>query len=260
LKFGKHTQFTQHFYQNNLMGPSSVRILDELCQRLQLSPGSRILDLGCGTALTSIYLAKEFGAQVFATDLWISPTANYERIRNFALEDRIIPIHADASAHRMAVELNGEWGTIPDTNASNGLPFANGYFDAIISIDAYYYFGTGEDYLDKQIAPMLKNSGILAVSTPGLKKEFAGNVPEEMKPFWIDELNATFHDMDWWKSLWSHSQAMRITDTFTHTCHALAWEDWLASDNLYAVGDKDMMKAENGRYFTTHALIAQKQQ
>ncbi|MDR1677422.1 MAG: SAM-dependent methyltransferase, partial [Deltaproteobacteria bacterium] len=101
-------------------------------------------------------------------------------------------------------------------------------------------------------------NGLLAVSTPGLIKEFGGNVPQEMKPFWVDEVNSTFHDLKWWKSLWGQSLAMTISDTFAHTCHTLAWEDWLACDNPYAIGDREMMKAENGRYFTTHGLIAQK--
>jgi cyclopropane fatty-acyl-phospholipid synthase-like methyltransferase len=258
MKFGKHTEFTQDFYQENMMGPSSVRILDELCERLELSQDMRILDLGCGTGLTSIYLAKEYGAQVFATDLWISATDNYERFKLFGLEDKIIPIHADASQPQAATDLTGDWGTIPKTGASNGLPFADGYFDAIISVDAYYYFGTGKDYLDKHIAPLLKENGILAVSTPGLIKEFGGNVPEEMKPFWVDEVNATFHDMEWWRSLWGRSQLMTLTDTFAHTCHALAWEDWLACDSPYAIGDRAMMKAENGNYYATHGLIARK--
>jgi cyclopropane fatty-acyl-phospholipid synthase-like methyltransferase len=258
MKFGKQTEFTEDFYKENMMGPSSIRILDELCARFELSKDMRILDLGCGTGLTSIYLAKEYGAQVFAADLWVSATKNYERFKLFGLGDKIIPIHADASQPRTTIDLTGDWGTIPETDARDGLPFANGYFDAIISIDAYYYFGTGKDYLDNHIAPLLKKNGILAVSTPGLQREFCGNVPEEMKPFWVDEVNATFHDMEWWKSLWGQSQTMAITDTFAHACHTLAWEDWLACDNPYAAGDRDMMKAENGRYFTTHGLIARK--
>jgi hypothetical protein len=51
---------------------------------------------------------------------------------------------------------------------------------------------------------------------------------------------------------------MMITDMFAHSCHDLAWEEWLACDNPFAVGDRDMMKVENGQYFTTHGLIARK--
>jgi cyclopropane fatty-acyl-phospholipid synthase-like methyltransferase len=76
MKFGTHTEFPQDFYQKNLMGPSAVRILDELCGRLNLSPDMRVLDLGCGTGLTSICLAQEVGAQMFAADLRRVPQGN----------------------------------------------------------------------------------------------------------------------------------------------------------------------------------------
>ena len=48
-----------------------------------LEPGMRVLDLGCGKGLSSIFLAKEFGVQVWAADLWtplvIDPTAWFHK-------------------------------------------------------------------------------------------------------------------------------------------------------------------------------------
>ena len=44
------------------------------------SARSSVLDLGCGKALTSVFLAREFGARVWAADLWIGPDANWRRI------------------------------------------------------------------------------------------------------------------------------------------------------------------------------------
>ena len=43
---------------------------------LPIEPGTRVLDLGCGRAMTSIFLAREFGAEVWATDLWIAAEDN----------------------------------------------------------------------------------------------------------------------------------------------------------------------------------------
>jgi cyclopropane fatty-acyl-phospholipid synthase-like methyltransferase len=235
MKFGKHTEFADEFYKENLMGPSALRIIDELAGHFSLTPDMRVLDLGCGTGLTSIFLAKEFGMQVFATDLWTSAADNYKRIRAFGLEDKIVPIHADAS---------------------EDLPFADGYFDAIISVDAYYYFGTGADYIDKRMAPLLKSGGFLAVAMPGLKHEFAGNVPDMMKPFWVEEVDETFHDLDWWRTLWSKSRSMHLTDSFSLTCNSVAWKDWLATDNPYAKSDVAMMEAEGGKYFGMLGLVA----
>ncbi|MCG9968722.1 methyltransferase domain-containing protein [Pelotomaculum terephthalicicum JT] len=232
MKFGRNTNFDKDFLLKNMMGPNCVRIAEELTQKIQLSSEMRILDLGCGTGLTSIFLAKEFGAQVFAADLWIKPTENYERFKKFGFENQIIPIHAEA----------------------HELPFAHHYFDAIISIDAYYYFGAEPDYLDKHIVPLIKKHGLIAVSVPGLQKDFSQGVPDALKPYWQENMN--FYSRNWWKDLWELSPNIVIEQCFSHQCHKEAWKDWLECDNPYAKTDVKMMEAENGNYFDTIGLIA----
>ena len=36
----------------------------------------RVLDLGCGLAMSSIFLRREFDVQVWATDLWFNASEN----------------------------------------------------------------------------------------------------------------------------------------------------------------------------------------
>lgn len=232
MKFGRNTNFDKDFLMQNMMGPKCVRIVEELTHKIQLRPNMRILDLGCGTGLTSIFLAQEFDVQVFAVDLWINPTENYKRFKQFNLEDRIIPIHAEAHA----------------------LPFAHDYFDAVVSIDAYYYFGAEKDYLDKHIVPLLRKNGIIAISVPGLQKDFFNDVPAVLKPFWQEDIN--FFSANWWRALWEQSPNVTIRQCFSHTCHREAWNDWLQCSNPYAQADVKMMEAENGNYFDTIGLIA----
>lgn len=66
--------YKRYISEETMMGPNSVRILAELFERypLQLTADDRILDLGCGTGLTSLVIAKETGAKVYANDLWVS--------------------------------------------------------------------------------------------------------------------------------------------------------------------------------------------
>ena len=56
----------------------------------------RVLDLGCGKAVISVFLAREFAVQVWATDLWISASDNSKRIADHGMSDGVFPIHADA--------------------------------------------------------------------------------------------------------------------------------------------------------------------
>lgn len=227
------TKFDFEFLKDNMMGPNSVRILEELCKDLELKPGARIMDLGCGKGLTSIFLAEEFDVQVFATDLWITATENDARFRERGLDGRVIPIHADA----------------------RNLPYAEGFFDGIVSVDSYYYFGTGEGFVDKYMAPLVKKGGFLAVAMPGLRKEFDGGiVPPELLPYWQEDMN--FHSAAWWKELWSKEKAIEVTQSRSMDCHKKAWEDWLKCDNPYAKSDIGFIEADGGRYIDTVEIIA----
>src|SRR6187549_3428338 len=55
----------------NQMGPNALWLTESLTEVMAIEPGMKVLDLGCGRAMSSIFLAREFGAQVWATDLWI---------------------------------------------------------------------------------------------------------------------------------------------------------------------------------------------
>src|SRR5262249_38564764 len=61
---------------------NALWLTEWLCEALTLRPGMRVLDLGCGRAMSSIFLRREFGVQVWGVDLWFNPSENIQRIRD----------------------------------------------------------------------------------------------------------------------------------------------------------------------------------
>lgn len=221
--------------KTNMMGPNAMRISEEMASHLNIKAGMRILDLGCGCGLSTLMLVQKYGAEVFAADLWISPSENYERFKSVGIEDNAIPISVDAT---------------------KGFPFANEYFDLLFSVDAYHYFGDTPEMLPSLI-PFVKRGGYIAVAVPGLKYEFGENVPDEMKPWWSEpEIARTIRSLDWWKDLWSKADGIEIANICEMTCHKQAWDEWLAGYIPEAAEDIPMVEAENGQYFNTIQLIA----
>ncbi|MBU3187789.1 SAM-dependent methyltransferase [Clostridium estertheticum] len=53
-----YKKYDEKFVFDNLMGPNSLKIVEEVSNHLELQRGMKILDLGCGKGLTSIFLAK----------------------------------------------------------------------------------------------------------------------------------------------------------------------------------------------------------
>lgn len=222
------------FLKATMMGPNAMRLSEELSSHLDISEHMRILDLGCGSGLSTLLLVKKYGVSVFASDLWISPTENDERFQSIGIAEKAVPIFADAT---------------------KGLPFANGYFDVLFSVDAYHYFGDTKEMLPSLI-PFVKKGGYIAAAVPGIKYEFGANVPEEMKPFWNDEVARTIHSLDWWKDLWKQAEGIEIADIREMGCCRQAWSEWLTAYHPVVAGDIKMMKAEGGKYFNFVQLIA----
>jgi len=79
-------------------GANPLWLTEWLTISLDLQPGMRVLDLGCGRALSSIFLKLEFDVEVWAVDLWFSASENLKRIRDAGVEQRVYPIHAEARA------------------------------------------------------------------------------------------------------------------------------------------------------------------
>ena len=206
------------------MGPNSIIILAELLENVKLKKGMKILDLGCGKGLTSIYLAKEYKATVYAVDLWVSATDNYKRFQEMKVEEYTIPIHADA----------------------HELPFADEYFDAVVSVDSYHYF-------EKYLRRLLKKDGPVALAFPGMKYEVHDNIPSEMKKLWEPEALKMWHSIPWWESKLEKSlDNMAIKEM---KCFDTAWDDWLQTDNPYAVEDIEMIKTDAGRYMNIISVV-----
>lgn len=225
------------FIIESMMGPCSLILIEELSQKLDLKAGMRVLDLGCGKGITSIFLARHFDVTVYAVDLWIPATENYLTFKRFGMEDKIIPIHAEA----------------------NCLPFADEYFDAAVCIDAYHYFGTTKTYLDEHLAPLIKKEGTIAVACPGFTDEYTDVIPEFLLPLCPKEDLETLHSRLWWTSLWNKAKSVKLIDSFDLSSSSKAWEKWLEAKDIneYAKEDVDFYDAAKDILITS-ALIAKK--
>ena len=152
-QFPLSAKYDPQWMQENKMGPNALWLTEWLSEAMDLKPGMRVLDMGCGKAVSSIFLAKEFGVQVWATELWIDDTDNWRRIREAGIADRVFPIYTKAHA----------------------LPYAAGFFDAAVSVDAYHYFGTSDTYL-ATYARLVASGGQIGIVIPGLMQDLKGEI------------------------------------------------------------------------------------
>jgi cyclopropane fatty-acyl-phospholipid synthase-like methyltransferase len=70
--------------------------VESLARHLPLHAGMRVLDLGCGKATSSIFLAREFAIEAWAVDGATSPTENRKRAIDLECEMSVFPMRIDA--------------------------------------------------------------------------------------------------------------------------------------------------------------------
>lgn len=200
-QFPRSSKYNPEWLIANASGGANALWLTEwLTDALDLLPGMRVLDLGCGRAVSSIFLCREFGVQVWATDLWFSPSENLERIADAGVGENVFPIHADARA----------------------LPFAPAFFDAIVSIDSFVYYGTDDLYLN-YLARFVKPGGPIGIAGAGLIHEIEGAVPSHLRDWWTKDVWC-LHSAAWWRRHWEKSG---ITDIAVADTMPDGWKRWL---------------------------------
>lgn len=224
-EFPLSAAYNPDWIKASVSGGANPLILTEwLSQAMELKPKMRVLDLGCGRAMSSIFLHREFGVQVWAVDLWFSVTENLQRIRDAGVVENVFPIHADARL----------------------LPFGAEFFDAIISIDSYIYYGTDDLFLNS-LARFIKPGGQIGIVGSGLMQEIKDGVPHHLQEWWTPELWC-LHSADWWRNKWERTGIMDIEISDTMPEGWRQWRDWhltIAPDNLTEI---QALEADKGTY------------
>src|SRR5262245_18057873 len=214
------------------MGPHPLWLLEDLATDLDLRPGMRVLDLGSGKGATSVFLAKEYGVEVVAADLWIPAEEATAVFTAAGVADRVQAVHAEAHA----------------------LPFEPESFDAIVSIDSYEYFGTADGYLP-YLTGFLRLGGQLGVATPGMTKESRdlGYIPEHIRALVGWEAIA-WHTAEWWRFHWEITELVTVTSA---RLQKDGWNDWLlwarAGGHQPTIA---MLEADQGEYLSFALVTA----
>ncbi|MGW0198008.1 SAM-dependent methyltransferase [Nonomuraea sp. NPDC003201] len=215
-------------------GANSLWLAEWLTEAMSLGPGMRVLDLGCGRGASSIFLYREYDVQVWATDLWFSPDERMRRIYDAGAEHAAFPIHADARA----------------------LPFAEGFFDAVVSIDSFVYYGTDDLYLN-YLARFVRPGGQIGIAGAGLVQEIDGPTPEHLAAWWEPSM-ANLHSAEWWRRHWDRSGVAHVDVADTMADGWKYWLEWqraIAPDNQLEI---DALTADGGRHLGYVRAVARR--
>lgn len=181
-------KYDQRWISKNSLGEGVLYNLESLTQVLEFRPGMRVLDLGCGKAISAIFLAREFGVEVWALDKQISATENMKRVIEMGCENKVFPLQLDARE----------------------LPFPHDFFDAIIVVDSYHYFGTDEKYTP-YICRFLKPHGVIGVVDICFTREI--NNLAEVPPYLRASYSNSWyfvHSPEWWRRFWDKTGLLRV--------------------------------------------------
>jgi cyclopropane fatty-acyl-phospholipid synthase-like methyltransferase len=165
------------------------------------------------------------------------------RIEQAGVADRVMPVYAEAHA----------------------LPFAQEYFDAIVSINAYQYFGTDDLYLG-YLTRYLRPGGRLGIVVPGVMKEVGTEVPAHLRPYWDWEF-CSFHTAAWWRAHWQKTGMVEVEAAEVMEGGASLWLQWAdmcaergSGSWKEAMGkEAEMLRVDAGATFGLVRAIARKE-
>lgn len=209
--FPLSSKYDLNWIKSNSLGENVLYNLESLCEILKLNKGMKVLDLGCGKAISAIFLAREYDVEVWAVDSEISPTENYKRIKDMNCESKVFPL--ELNAHK--------------------LPFPENFFDVIIAVDSFMYFGADEKF-PPYISSFLKSNGQLGIVDICFTKEinFIAELPGYLKKDYHTKWYFV-HSLDWWRRIWEKSGILSV-----NSCEYVPEDNFIKSEYMKYNTDK----------------------
>ena len=194
-------EYTRDEMYEDFFGGGGLYLATQMVRTMHLEKGDIVLDLGCGKGPTSIYLAKHFGVNVIAVDLWTSATFLNQKFTARGYRDLIVPLQIDVTKE---------------------LPFAEDYFDAIFCMNSFNFYGGNVEFLH-HLLNHLKVGGELCIGTEVLTDEFTEEQqrnppsvyafklppPNEHVNVFEDDFKKQ-HTPDWWSKLFENSGLLQV--------------------------------------------------
>ena len=220
---------------NASSGANSLWLTEWLASALDLRPGMR----GPGRLDADGRRHRSFcdvssGCRCGRPTRGLAATESVRRIRDAGVEDGVFPIHADARS----------------------LPFAPGFFDAIVCIDAYRYFGTDDLYLN-YLAQFVKPGAPIGIAGAGLVQEIEGAIPEHLRAWWTQDL-WSLHSAAWLREHWERTGIVQVELAETMADGWKVWLDWhrvVAPDNVTEI---KVIEEDGGRFIGYVRLVGRR--
>ena len=178
-----------------MAGPNALYLTEELTDSMSLAPGMAVLDLGCGRALSSVFLAREYGVTVYAVDK-NEDAETCNMLRDVGCDKSVYPIRADAAS----------------------LPIPAGIIDALVCVNAYHNFGMEAGFFEAKLKPLLKPGAQVGLVLCGRRAEC-------VKPDDMNE-NPVFWSTAEWRR-WFESEGLGIDVCEELESTERAWKEWM---------------------------------
>lgn len=198
------------------MGPHPLWQLEDLLIDLPLLPGQHVLDLGSGRGATSVFLAREYAVTVDAIDHWVPAAEAAATFDEAGVADRVTAINADITSAALAEET----------------------YDAIISIDAWEYFGTNTYFLHR-LLPALRPGGRLGFTTPALRDDPYDRPVHPLVEQVVGWEVAAWHPARWWRR---HTEITGELAEVTARVPSDSLELWLRWERATKDGDDALIE------------------
>ena len=236
--FPRTAHYDAKWVRDHSLGENVLYNTESLCEVLPLARNMRVLDLGCGHAISSIFLAKEFGVHVVAVDSTISERENLGRVCDMGCLGRVIPVRERAER----------------------LDFPNSFFDAIIAIDVIHFVGATRRFLPR-VLRWLKPGGRIGIVDAFVKQKLRRHeeAPPHLRPL-FSRIWSWLHPIRTWEQLWSRSSQLRI-----ECAEEIPQSDLIRSayieEKRCVIGEAPIVKAieqDRGQFISLMRMVAQK--